>query len=194
MKLSGPALLLLLSVPCLASVSIRSTTLPNGTVGTAYSATVQASGGCTPYKWAISAGALPAGITATPSANSKSLKLSGTPTTAESSSFNVEVTGCGGRASQASYTVEIQDNGNGTGNYSVDLSWQASTSNDVAGYNVYRSPDASTWVKINSSLIALTDYSDSTIAENTTYYYAATAVDTSGNESAKTAPVMVNIP
>lgn len=184
------ALLLPLSIPCLASVSIITTTLPNGTVGTAYSATVRAKGGCTPYKWTISSGALPAGITATPSNNTRLLNLTGTPTNAGNDSFGVEVTGCGGRGSQASYTVVIQ----GTSNHVVDLSWQASTSTDVAGYNMYRSPDGSTWVKINASLIASTVYSDSTVANNSTYYYAATAVDTSGSESTKTPSVMVNVP
>ena len=189
MKLSAIALLLL-SIPSLASVSITSAAPPNGAVGTAYSATVQAAGGCTPYKWAITSGALPAGITATPSGNTKSLTLTGTPTAQGSNAFSVQVTGCGGRASQASYTVVIQ----GTGNYAVDLGWQASTSNDIAGYNVYRSPDGSAWVKMNPSPIAATAYNDSTVANNTTYYYAATAVDTSGKESTKTAAVMVSIP
>lgn len=191
MKLFIAAFLLTLSIPCLAtSVSIMTTPLPNGTVGAAYSATVQATGGCRPYKWAISAGALPAGITATPSSNTTSLNLTGTPTTAGSDSFTVQVTGCGRHSSQASYTVVIQ----GTSNHIVDLSWQASTSTDIAGYNMYRSPDGSTWTKINVSLIASTAYTDSTVANGSTYYYAATAVDTSGNESSKTPSIMVNIP
>lgn len=190
MKFLVAAFLLPLSIPCLAKVSIITTTLPNGTVGTAYSATVQATGGCRPYKWTISSGALPAGITATPSTNTKSLNLTGTPTTAASDSFTVKVTGCGGASSQASYTVIIQN----SGNHVVDLSWQASTSTDVAGYNMYRSPDGSSWAKINVSLIASTVYTDSTVANGSTYYYAATAVDTSGNESTKTPSVMVNVP
>ena len=81
-----------------------------------------------------------------------------------------------------------------TANHIVDLSWKASTSGDVAGYNVYRSPDAATWKKINASLIASTLYSDSTAANGSTYYYAATAVDISGHESKKTAAIKVSIP
>ena len=81
-----------------------------------------------------------------------------------------------------------------TANHIVDLSWKASTSGDVAGYNVYRSSDAATWKKINVSTIASTLYSDSTVANGSTYYYAATAIDIYGHESSKTAAVKVVIP
>jgi fibronectin type 3 domain-containing protein len=76
----------------------------------------------------------------------------------------------------------------------VELSWKASTSTDVGGYNVYRSLDGSKWTKINASTIASTLYSDSTVANSTTYYYAATAVDIYGKESSKTASVRAIIP
>ena len=88
------------------------------------------------------------------------------------------------------YGVIIQ----ATANHVVDLSWKASTSTDVTGYNLYRSPDGATWKKINPSLIASTLYADSTVANGSTYYYAATAVDTYGHESSKTTPVKVAIP
>jgi hypothetical protein len=77
----------------------------------------------------------------------------------------------------------------------VNLSWVASTSPDVAGYNMYRAPDALTWRKINSGgLIASTLYSDSSGANGTTYYYAASSVNTSGRESTRSEPVPVVIP
>jgi fibronectin type 3 domain-containing protein len=88
------------------------------------------------------------------------------------------------------YTVVIQ----ASANHVVDLSWNASTSSNVTGYNLYRSPDGTTWNKINASLIASTLYADSTVANGSTYYYAATAVDIYGHESSKTAPVKVAIP
>jgi fibronectin type 3 domain-containing protein len=74
------------------------------------------------------------------------------------------------------------------------LKWKASASNDVAGYNVYRGPNGSTWTKINPSLVGSTLYSDSSVANSTTYYYATTAVDLEGRESVKTAPVKAVIP
>jgi hypothetical protein len=184
-------LLVVLASRCVASsVAITTTSLPNGTVKTAYSAAVNASGGCTPYKWAIASGALPAGVTMKVSSTTTSLNLSGTPTTAATNSFAVKVTGCGGVVSQVSYKVVIQ----ATANHVVDLSWKASTSGNVAGYNVYRGPDGVKWTKINAGIIASTLYSDSTVANSTTYYYAATAVDISGHESNKTAAVKAVVP
>jgi hypothetical protein len=171
-------------------VAITTSSVPNGTVKTAYSAVIKASGGCTPYKWAIASGALPAGVTAKMSSTTTSLTIAGTPTTAATSSFAVKVTGCGGGVSQVSYKVVIQ----ATANHVVDLSWRASTSGNIVGYNVYRSPDGATWKKINASLIASTLYSDSTVANTTTYYYAATAVDVYGHESSRTAAVKVIVP
>ena len=171
-------------------VTITTTSVPNGTVKTAYSAVIKASNGCTPYKWTIVSGALPAGLTAKVSTTTTSLNLAGTPTTAATYSFAAKVTGCGGGVSQVSYKVTIQP----TANHIVDLNWKASTSVDVVGYNVYRSPDGATWKKINVSLIGSTLYTDSTVANRTTYYYAAAAVDVYGHESSKSTAVKAIIP
>jgi len=91
-----------------SSVNITTTSLPNGTVNSAYSAVINAGGGCTPYKWAIASGALPQGVTAEVSSTTTSLNLAGTPTTAATDSLAVQVTGCGGHVSQVSYKVIIQ--------------------------------------------------------------------------------------
>jgi fibronectin type 3 domain-containing protein len=138
----------------------------------------------------IVSGALPAGVAATASATTTALDLSGTPTTAATYSFTVKVTGCGGYSSQVSYKVVIQAGAN----HIVDLSWKASTSTRVVGYNVYRSPDASTWIKINPSLVASTLYTDSAVSNGSTYYYAATAVDAAGQESVKRASAKAVVP
>ncbi len=173
-----------------SSVAITTSSVPNGTVKTAYSAVIKASGGCTPYKWAIVSGALPVGVSAKVSSTTTSLNLAGTPTTAATYSFAVKVTGCGGAVSQVSYKTVIQ----ATANHVVDMSWHASTSSNIVGYNVYRSQDGATWKKINASLIASTLYSDSTVADSTTYYYAATAVDVYSHESSKSAALRVVVP
>jgi fibronectin type 3 domain-containing protein len=80
----------------------------------------------------------------------------------------------------------------GTGtvtSYSVNLYWN--TSSDVAGYNVYRSSSANgSYAKINPSLNATTAYTDSTVVSGQTYYYEATAVNSSGAESALSAPAV----
>ena len=183
-------LLLLCAMQCFGNIAITTSTLPNGTKGTAYSAAVKTSGGCTPFKWAIASGVLPAGVSAKMSSTTTSLNLAGTPTAAATYSFAVKVTGCGGNISQKSYKVVIQ----ATANHIVDVNWNASTSTDVAGYNLYRSPDGTSWKKLNAGLIASTLYTDSTVANGSTYYYAATAVGTDGKESRKTGAVKVTVP
>jgi hypothetical protein len=116
--------LLPLGARCFGTVAITTTSLPNGTVGTAYSAVVKASGGCSRYQWAIASGALPAGVTAKASSTTTSLNLTGTPTSAATYCFTVKITACGRGTSQVAYKVAIQ----GTANHVVDLSWKASTS------------------------------------------------------------------
>jgi len=50
------------------------------------------------------------------------------------------------------------------------------------------------WKKANVSLIASTMYNDATVANGSTYYYAATAVDIYGHESSKSALIKVSVP
>jgi len=173
-----------------ADLKINTSSVPNGTASTAYSAVIQASGGCVPYKWTLASGKLPSGITAKASSSTRSLTLSGTPAAAGSYSFAEKVTGCGGGTVQASYKIVVQSGAN----HVVNLTWKASSSKNIAGYNLYRSTDSANWKKINVSLIASTLYSDSTVANSTTYYYEAAAVNISGVESAKTPPVKSVIP
>lgn len=67
---------------------------------------------------------------------------------------------------------------------SVTLEWDPNSEPDLAGYNIYRSQQSgSGYVKLNSSLIQATSYTDDTIQYGVTYYYVATAVNTSGLES-----------
>ncbi|MCW0389332.1 hypothetical protein NB722_003871 [Xanthomonas sacchari] len=89
------------------TVTLPATTLPNGTAGQAYSAAItQASGGIAPYTYAVTAGALPAGMTV----NSATGALSGTPTVTGNFSFTLVATdstsGTPGQASR-SYTLAI---------------------------------------------------------------------------------------
>jgi hypothetical protein len=80
-----------------------------------------------------------------------------------------------------------------TPQHTVNLSWNASTSS-VAGYNVYRGPSAGAYTKINSTTDPNTAYADSTVLSGTTYYYAATAVNSSGQESAYSTAIRVAVP
>jgi Abnormal spindle-like microcephaly-assoc'd, ASPM-SPD-2-Hydin len=76
---------------------------------------------------------------------------------------------------------------------SVSLSWNASTSS-VSGYNVYRGTTSGVYSKINTALDPSTTYTDTTISSGKTYYYAATSVDSNGQESTYSAPTQVAIP
>jgi hypothetical protein len=69
------------------AVQITTTSVPAGQTGTAYSTTLAATGGTTPYSWSIGSGSLPAGLTL-----SSAGTISGTPTTTGSSTFTVKVT------------------------------------------------------------------------------------------------------
>jgi len=71
--------------PYAASLSLSPTTLSAATVAAAYNQTVTASGGTAPYTYAVTAGALPAGMTL-----SSAGALSGTP--AAGGSFNFTIT------------------------------------------------------------------------------------------------------
>jgi fibronectin type 3 domain-containing protein len=68
----------------------------------------------------------------------------------------------------------------------VDLSWTASSSSNVIGYNVYRAVYASAcgaYSKINAALAASTMYTDTSVANGQAYCYVTTAVDSSAVES-----------
>ncbi|MGE5054665.1 MAG: choice-of-anchor D domain-containing protein [Acidobacteriota bacterium] len=79
--------------------------------------------------------------------------------------------------------------------HAVDLSWNASTSTFISGYNVYRSAaSGGPYTKINSSLNPSMNYSDGTVQSGRTYYYVTTAVSSSGTESAYSNQVTVVVP
>ena len=83
--------------------SITTASLPTGTLGIYYSATVAASGGTAPLVWTITAGALPAGLTL----NSATGQISGGPTAAGSSAVTIQVADANGAAVSKSFTLII---------------------------------------------------------------------------------------
>jgi len=79
--------------------------------------------------------------------------------------------------------------------HAVDLSWVASNSPAVAGYNAYRSTvSGGPYTKLNSSLIANTSYTDQMVQSGHTYYYVASAVDSQGLESIYSNEAVVSVP
>jgi hypothetical protein len=94
-----------LSILINAAPAITTVSLPAGDVGVAYSQTLTASGGTSPYTWLILSGSLPTGL----SLNSSNGTISGTPTKAGTYSFTVKLTDtAGGTVTQAlSITINV---------------------------------------------------------------------------------------
>jgi hypothetical protein len=77
----------------------------------------------------------------------------------------------------------------------VQLSWAASTSAGVVGYNVYRSTaSGGPYAKIVSSPVSGTSYSDQTVQVGVQYYYVATSVEANGMESTYSGQATALIP
>ena len=76
-----------LSITMYDPLSITTTSLPNGKLNTAYSQTLAATGGKTPYTWSIASGSLPGGL----KLNTTTGVISGTPTKTGTFSFTVMV-------------------------------------------------------------------------------------------------------
>ena len=112
------------------------------------------------------------------------------PTAAGAASANLSFI-----ASNSSTASETATGSGATIQHKVELSWNASTSSSIAGYNVYRSTSATgSYSRINALLNPSMSYSDSTVQSGQTYYYATTAVDSSGVESTYSNKVQVAIP
>ncbi len=86
-----------------APLTITTSFLPNGQVGTAYSTNLGASGGIQPYTWTLTSGSLPAGLSL-----SASGLISGTPTTvASATSLTFKVTDSSQPAQSQSVTLSL---------------------------------------------------------------------------------------
>jgi hypothetical protein len=89
------------SVTVGSGVTITTTSMPSGNVGTAYSAALNATGGSTPYTWALISGSVPPGLTLNGNV------LSGTPTTAGSYVLQVRVTDSAAATATQTFTITI---------------------------------------------------------------------------------------
>ncbi len=88
-------------------------------------------------------------------------------------------------SSNASNSPAVQSmTGTGTaaGQHTADLTWTASA--DAVSYNIYRSTvSGGPYTMINTSSVSTTAYTDSTVVSGDTYYYVATSVNASSEES-----------
>ncbi len=70
------------------------------------------------------------------------------------------------------------------GNGQVSLTWTANTEPDLAGYRVYRGTASGSYgAPLNGTLLTSPSYVDTTVTNDTPYFYAVTAVDIFGNQS-----------
>ncbi len=82
-------------------VNIAPATLPNGMVGVAYNQALTASGGTSPYQFALASGTLPPGLTLS------TATLAGIPTTAGQYTFTIRATDANSISATRQYTVTI---------------------------------------------------------------------------------------
>ena len=87
----------------LAPTSVSTTSLPDGEIGFAYSRSLAATGGTSPYSWSLSSGALPNGL----SLVSFSGVISGTPTGIGTWNFMVKVTDSAGGIAMKNLSITI---------------------------------------------------------------------------------------
>jgi hypothetical protein len=102
--------------------------LPAGTVGNAYSTTIAATNGTTPYSWSIISGGLPDGL----NLGNGTGVVSGTPTTDGTSNFTVQVTDANSLTASQAFTLTI----NPTAFQAWQIQYFGSTTNPLAAANM----------------------------------------------------------
>lgn len=88
--------------PAPAALAISTASLPDGSVGVPYSATLAAAGGTPPYAWSISPG-LPAGLALDPATGA----IAGTPTAAGTTSLEAVATDVLGQTARRTFTLAV---------------------------------------------------------------------------------------
>ena len=106
-----------------SSLAISTTSLPSGTVGTSYSATLLANGGTSPYTWSIPAASLPSGLSLDQSTGA----ITGTPTTSGTYTFTATVTDSASQANTASQMLSITIAASSQGS----TNWQSCSSSNT---------------------------------------------------------------
>ncbi|MBP5114738.1 autotransporter domain-containing protein [Pseudomonas protegens] len=85
------------------SITLSPGSLSNGTAGTPYSATLNATGGAVPYSYSITSGSLPTGL----SLNTGTGAISGIPSAAGTSNLTITATDTNGATGSQAYSITI---------------------------------------------------------------------------------------
>ena len=132
------------------------------------------------------------------------VSFSSNPIPAPGSGNSIMTITVGASTPVGTYPITVTGNGGGiqqqvtitlTVTAQVALSWTASSSPGIAGYNAYRSTNSNgPYTKLNASLISTTSYNDQAVQSGNTYYYVTTAVDSQGDESAYSNQASATVP
>lgn len=187
----------------IAQLSSSASTLNFGTVEVDASATLQltlTSTGTLPLQinsaaisgagYKVLSGGLPMTL---PAGESTTVDVGFEPTTAGTAAGTLTLVS--NAANNASLRVALS----GTASqavHKVDLTWSApaSSTDPVAGYNVYRSTGGQTPQKIGSESKASTSYIDSSVKDGATYTYTVKSYDAEASESKASNVTTVTIP
>ena len=90
----------------LSPLAVTTTSLPAATGGSAYTATLAATGGVTPYSWSVTSGSLPPGLSLSPAG-----MISGIPDVAGTYTFTASVTDAENPAVTASKVLSVSVSG-----------------------------------------------------------------------------------
>ena len=180
---------LVIAVPAIA---VNPTSLTSGRQNVAYSRTLTASGGTAPYGWAVTAGALPAGLTL-----SSAGVLSGTPTVNGSFTFTATATDSQGYPGSRAYTlviavpmIAVTPTSLPTGRVNVVYSQALAASGGTAPYG---------WAVTAGALPAGLSLSGAGVLSGTptangTFTFTATATDNEGYSGSRAYSLVIAVP
>lgn len=102
---------------------------------------------------------------------------------------------CGSALVQQIVNAVLGQGCSATVTHSVSLTWTASSSGNIAGYNIFRSTTSGgPYTQLNSSLLTTTSYTDTTVTAGQIYYYVTTAVDSSNTQSGYSNQAQATVP
>lgn len=120
------------------------------------------------------------------------LDLTFAPKKAEHMSGSVNITS---NADDSPTVIILSGKGVSPSRHSVGLSWDASGSSGVIGYNVYRlTLPSGMYKKLSGKPVSGQSFTDGTVETGKTYSYAVTAVNSTGEESHYSQSVTASIP
>jgi Abnormal spindle-like microcephaly-assoc'd, ASPM-SPD-2-Hydin len=176
------------------SVTVGTSGTQTGTLSaTGASVSVSSVGlsGTNPSEFAISGLSFPVTVTTTqPVAFTVTFTPGATGAASASASFT-------SAASNSPTAATVTGTGTAAPVHTVSLSWKASTTSGVTSYNIYRAvygtSSCGSYSSIGSTPSPTTLFTDNVVADGTTYCYATTAVDPSG-ESGYSNIIQAKIP